>query len=80
MHHRYIIATSGKQIDADRAGWLMDRQLVDDARKAMLAEHLADSDPDALCNMQRLWDEYCRRHREKYGEGFPPDVDSDWGG
>ena len=26
----------------------------------------------------RVWRNYCRRHLEKYGEPFVPDVDPNW--
>ena len=34
--------------------------------------------PTPIMAPQRVWDYYCERHRERYGEAFAPNVLPDW--
>ena len=77
MFHTYVLAFSENVIDIDRASFLMDRELYDGAIKAMRHEQ-ATCPPDARYSAQWVWDYYCQRHCERYGEPFAPDVDPDW--
>lgn len=84
MFHTYVYATvlaadgRPKKVDIDRATFLMDKDLYAAALYAMgvarRAGQLADSDNGA----QFVWDDYCRRHLDKYGQPFNPDIDPDW--
>lgn len=78
MFHTYVLAFSGKSIDIDRASFLMDKTLLHQAIKAMDKEKAADPRPDASYGPQWIWDYYCGAHREKYGEGFEPNVNPQW--
>ena len=66
MFHTYITASSGAKIDIDRASFVMDLELFQDA---------LDAEGSAK---QRVWDLYCRLHKERYGGPFTPDVDPEW--
>jgi hypothetical protein len=78
MFHTYVLAFSGNVVDIDRASFLMDRDLFAASIRAM--EHERDHCPrhDAVYGAQWVWDYYCQRHRERYGEAFLPDVSPDW--
>jgi hypothetical protein len=64
--------------DFDRASFLMDKALLANARKAMREEQMGCPRHDADYGAQWIWDYYCGRHREKYGEGFAPDITPGW--
>lgn len=64
MFHTYVKASSGNEVDIDRARFLMDLALFDTALMKIGA--------------QKVWNEYCRLHLEKYGEPFGPDVNPNW--
>ncbi len=78
MFHTYVLAYSGKSVDIDRASYLMDKDLYAQAIKAM--RHERDTDPrhDATYDAQWVWDYYCQRHVEKYGDPFAPQIDPTW--
>lgn len=78
MFHTYVMAASGNVVDIDRASFLMDRELYDDAIKAMRHEQATCPRPDARYSAQWVWDYYCQRHCERYGEAFVPNVDPEW--
>ena len=78
MFHTYVRAISGNVIDIDRASFLMDRDLFDDAINAMRQEQATCPRPDANYGAQWVWDYYCQRHRERYGDAFTPDIDPEW--
>jgi hypothetical protein len=78
MFHTYVQALSGNVVDIDRASFLMDRELFDDAIKAMRHEQATCPRLDADYGAQWAWDYYCERHRERYGEAFAPNVLPDW--
>lgn len=64
MFHTYIKASSGNDVDIDRASFVMDMDLFDIALNEISA--------------QRVWDKYCALHEAKYGSKFTPDVDVNW--
>ncbi len=78
MFHTYIRASSGKVVDFDRASYLMDDDLLEDAKKAMHEEQPEATQWDAASRAQWVWDYYCQRHGEKYGDPFVPNVNPDW--
>ena len=65
-------------VDFDRASYLMDKDLLQEAIDAMKHEQSTCPRWDATYGAQWVWDEYCERHAEKYGEYFRPDVDPTW--
>jgi hypothetical protein len=75
MFHTYVRATSGNTVDFDRATFLMDRDLLGATLDA-LREVRDGWDTDRAA--QWVWDQYCARHREVYGEGFVADLDPEW--
>lgn len=78
MFHTYILAASGNKVDIDRASFLMDKELLQKSIDAMKEEIATCPREDALYGPQWIWDYYCERHAEKYGESFVPDVSPDW--
>jgi hypothetical protein len=78
MFHTYVLAYSGTVVDFDRASFLMDRELLAQARQAMVHERDTNPRPDATYDAQWVWDYYCGRHYEKYGEPFGPNVIPRW--
>jgi hypothetical protein len=56
----------------------MDRDLLAAAIEAMKAERDTCPRHDANYGAQWVWDYYCQRHLEKYGEPFGPHVIPDW--
>jgi hypothetical protein len=79
VFHTYIQSSAGvRSVDFDRASFLMDRTLLGEAIEAMKAEMAMKA--DTASKAQWVWDYYCRRHIEKYGTPFRPDVDPNWDG
>lgn len=78
MFHTYIRAASGAAVDFDRASFLMDKELLASAIEAMSTERDTCPRPDATYDAQWVWEEYCERHHETYGQPFVPDVDPAW--
>jgi hypothetical protein len=78
MYRIYVLAVSGTVVDFEHASLLMDQDLLQRTRNAM--QHERDHEPrwDATYGPQWIWDYYCERHREKFGEGFIPDVTPGW--
>lgn len=78
MFHSKILATGRRVIDFNRASQFMDRELLEQSITAM--EHERDTKPrwDATYDAQWVWDYYCGRHFEKYGNYFMPDADPNW--
>lgn len=74
----YVLAQSGKVFELDRASPLMDQLLLENTKAAMLHEQTNAPRWDATYGAQWIWDYYCQRHVEKYGEYFDPDVNPDW--
>jgi len=79
MSRTYVLAVSGTVVDFDRASLLMDKDLLQQTLNAM--QHERDNKPrwDARYGPQWIWDYYCERHWEKFGEGFIPHVTPGWG-
>lgn len=85
MFHRYVYH-HGQRIDYDRASWLMDGELFQEAVRTLpsrdpfdlaIAERNGWPPPPELTKEQELqavWDAYCLLHEEKYGKPFNPDV------
>ena len=78
MWHLYVLAASGASVDFHRASVLMDRDLLRGTLRAMRCERDTTPRHDARYEWQWIWDYYCQRHREKYGEYFRPNVDPAW--
>jgi hypothetical protein len=79
MFHTYVLAASGNVVDIDRASFLMDREPLEASIAAR--DHERDHAPRWDCpayDAQWVWDHYCQRHVEKYGEYFIPNVDPSW--
>ena len=79
MFHTRILAYSGTVVDFDRASFLMDRDLLAQSIRAMVGEKNTMPRWDADYGAQWVWDYYCQRHIEKYGESFVPNVKPHWG-
>jgi hypothetical protein len=88
MFHRYV-THNGCQIDYDRASWLMDRELCQEAIRTLpsslgrtpfdhaIAERNGWHGPAEMTKdqeLQALWNMYCRLHQSKYGKPFSPEV------
>jgi hypothetical protein len=56
----------------------MDKTLLAQSIKAMNDERDNDPRHDAVYDAQWVWDFYCQRHYEKYGQPFTPHVDPNW--
>ena len=85
MFHTYVLVHAqdpikgGKKlVDIDRASFLMDKTLLAQSIKAMNDERDNNPRHDAIYGAQWIWDFYCERHYEKYGQAFTPDVDPNW--
>jgi hypothetical protein len=85
MFHTYVLAacdnpyqTGRKSVDFDRASYLMDRALLQRAIDAMHEARDLQPPWDATRGAQWVWDYYCERHLETYGEHFIPNVDPHW--
>lgn len=87
MFHTYVLTAAkdprwgAKSVDFDRAMYLMDKDLLQDALDALEKERKSDTDNPIRCTSdaaQFVWDYYCQRHYEKFGESFTPDVDPHW--
>jgi|EndMetStandDraft_3_1072993.scaffolds.fasta_scaffold23688_4 hypothetical protein len=91
MSHTYVLAESNKWVDFDRASFLMDKDILEEALRVMREELANWPDPfDEACARrmgspplkfnapQRVWNYYCKRHKQKYREDFAPNVKSGW--
>ena len=78
MFHTYVRTFSKRSVDFNRASFLMDKTLFQQALDAMAAEQATAPRLDASYGPQWVWDYYCERHSEKYGSSFAPDVNPDW--
>jgi hypothetical protein len=78
MSRIYVLAGSGTVVDFDSASLLMDKDLLQQTINAM--QHERDHEPrwDARYGPQWIWDYYCERHWEKFGEWFIPNVTPGW--
>jgi hypothetical protein len=80
MFHRYVLAYSGKSVDFDRASYLMDQKLLNESRRERIKEMNSPHNrrDEIKYSLQWVWDNYCQRHLEKYGESFAPNVNPSW--
>jgi hypothetical protein len=78
MSRTYVLGARASVIDFDRASFRMDRELLHRSIYAMRRERDICPRPDARYGPQWVWDYYCGRHWEKYGEDFAPNVDPHW--
>jgi hypothetical protein len=78
MFHTCVLAFSGTVVDFDRASFLMDKDLLQQSLDAMRHEQATAPRHDANYGAQWVWDDYCQRHWEKYGEAFAPSVVPHW--
>ena len=78
MFHTYVLAFSGTAVDFDRASFLMDKDLLQASLDAMQHEKATCPRWDADYGAQWVWDYYCPRHFERYGEPFGPQVIPHW--
>jgi hypothetical protein len=60
MFHTYVRGVHGQQVDFDRASWLMDRELLEEAKALRASERPTPRDPDTMA--QRVWNTYCALH------------------
>jgi hypothetical protein len=72
MFHTYVTASSGRQVDIDRAHFMMDHELFDQVDR----EVRTGATTEAMA--QRVWAGYCQAHLAKYGTPFAPDVAENW--
>ena len=79
MSRTYVLSVRCAVVDFDRASQLMDKDLLQRTINAM--QHERDHEPrwDTEYGPQWIWDYYCERHWEKFGEWFLPDVTPGWG-
>jgi len=66
MFHQYIKNAQGVAIDIDRARFLADDDLWNDAVDECKAKGLTDP--------QEVWERYCVAHKKRHGEPFAPHV------
>jgi hypothetical protein len=74
----YVQLKTRKCVAFVRVEPLMDRALLAGSLRAMLRERNLRPRWDARYDAQWVWDDYCERHADHYGELFRPDVDPDW--
>lgn len=80
MFHTYVTAEHGNKVDFDRATWMMDRTLLEEAM--VLLNEYAKSKPGLTKESAAMfaWGAYCAGHYLKYGEPFVCDFDPYWDG
>lgn len=89
MFHTLVTARSGRQIDVDRARYLMDDALFAEAHRDLIKfmSPVGFNPFDIACaehnyspgfKEHRVWRVYCALHEAKYGEPFEPDVSETW--
>jgi hypothetical protein len=78
MPRTYVLGARASVIDFDRASFLMDRKLLHRSIYAMRRERDTCPRPDARYGAQWVFDYYCGRHYEKFGEYFVPSVSPHW--
>lgn len=78
VFHTYIQTAAKATVDFDRASFLMDRDLLAQSIAAMKQECAGAAQWDADREAQWVWEHYCARHRERYGEPFVADADPGW--
>lgn len=78
MFHTYILTSSGRKVDIDRASFLMNRDLFQKSVNDMEREKRENPRWDANYGPQWVWDHYCFLHERKYGKLFEPDTSPTW--
>ena len=90
MFHTYVTASCGNKVDIDRARWLMDDGIFHAVHQTAIKNAspvgFSPFDIDVAQRMdsknrplpQRVWEAYCAKHAEKYGQPFEPDVNPHW--
>ncbi len=78
MFHTYVQAHTKRMVDIDRASFLMDKELLQQAIKEMEYERDHEPRPDATYGAQWVWDRYISLHWGKYDAPFAPNVDPHW--
>jgi hypothetical protein len=78
MFHTYVRASSGTDVDFDRASFLMDWDVLHDVLDAMGVEQKSKPRWTTDDRAQWVWDDYCARHLAQYGEPFGPNVIAGW--
>jgi len=78
IFHTYVVAATGTVVDFDRAFFLMNRELLDEAMAALRHERDSVSESDIARDAQWVWEDYCQRHRDHYGTPFGPDIIPGW--
>lgn len=63
----YVKNQLGEAIDCEAVVELMDTEICEEMHREL-----------APCSNQKFYDEYCKRHKEKYDEDFAPDVGMAW--
>lgn len=74
----YVQLWTRKCVPFVRVEPLMDRALLAASLRAMLRERNLRPRWDARYGAQWVWEDYCERHADHYGELFGPNVDPDW--
>jgi len=78
MCPRYVSRYAKGAVDFDRASVLMNKELLKESEAARDFERDNCPRPDADYGVQWIWDYYCERHYEHYGQAFEPDINPDW--
>lgn len=85
MFHTYVTASSGRQIDFNRAEPLMDKDLLEAAIEAgglagfdFVHARREGSRIKVDARVQDVWHIYCARHIDRHGDPFVPDVSLTW--
>lgn len=92
MFHTYVLASCGNHVDIDRALWLADAAIVDEALARaddLIKSHKATPFDLAVSTRMKhkpsqpkradvFWSIYCSMHLDAHGEPFPPDINPQW--
>jgi hypothetical protein len=78
MSPTYVQAQTRKMVDFDRVRPLMDQELLRQCYEEMGREQAEYPRDDARYGPWWIFECYCSRHHDKYGEPFRPDVDPNW--
>jgi hypothetical protein len=73
-----IVSSASRFIDFDRASYLMDQGLLQQARRKHIRDMTENRQPDAIYGLGYIWALYCEYHHKKYGTPFEPDVSLTW--
>jgi hypothetical protein len=85
MFHVYVLTAAPrpdgrgrKTVDMGRAQFLMDKELLREAIDHMDKQWPALKAGGGSSKEQGIWEVYCAKHHDKYGEHFRPHVDTNW--